>query len=118
MGLFEILLIVIVTLLVVGPERMPEAVRSVALTIGRIKRMFNNARNEIEKQVGVDEIRQQLHNEVVMENLAKMKEGLSDIDKTIDNENIDTPWIEEGYETLQYANPGSKKDTNPKPPTN
>lgn len=71
MGLFEILLIAVVTLLVVGPERMPEAVRSVALTMGRIKRFFNNARSEIEKQVGADEIRQQLHNEAVMEQLEK-----------------------------------------------
>jgi len=61
MGLFEILL-------VVGPERMPEAVRSTALTIGRVKRMFSNAREEIEKHVGADEIRQQLHNEAVMDN--------------------------------------------------
>lgn len=72
MGLFEIVIVVIVALLVVGPERMPEAVRSVALTIGRIKRFFSHARQEIEKQVGADEIRQQLHNESVMEQLAKV----------------------------------------------
>ena len=71
MGLFEIILIAVVTLLVVGPERMPEAVRSVALTIGRLKRMLSSAREEIEKQVGADDIRQQLHNEAVMEAIAK-----------------------------------------------
>ena len=71
MGLFEILLIAVVTLLVVGPERMPEAVRSVALTIGRLKRMLNSAREEIEKQVGADDIRQQLHNEAVMDEIAR-----------------------------------------------
>jgi sec-independent protein translocase protein TatB len=73
MGLFEILLIAVVTLLVVGPERMPEAVRSVALTIGRVKRFLSSAREEIEKQVGADEIRQQLHNEAVMDQLAKQE---------------------------------------------
>lgn len=73
MGFFEILLIGVVTLLVVGPERMPEAVRSTALTIGRIKRAFHQAREEVEKQVGADEIRMQLHNEEVMENLEKLK---------------------------------------------
>lgn len=78
MGLFEILLIAVVTLLVVGPERMPEAVRSTALTIGRVKRMFNNARREVEKQVGADEIRQQLHNETVMEQLAKAEQTIEE----------------------------------------
>jgi sec-independent protein translocase protein TatB len=77
MGLFEIVVIVIVALLVVGPERMPEAVRSVALTIGRIKRFFHHARQEIEKQVGADDIRQQLHNEAVMEQLTKVNEPVS-----------------------------------------
>jgi sec-independent protein translocase protein TatB len=71
MGFFEILLIAVVALLVVGPERMPEAIRSIALTAGRLKRFFNNAREEIEKHVGADDIRQQLHNEAVMAQLAK-----------------------------------------------
>ncbi|MGS2717877.1 Sec-independent protein translocase protein TatB [Eionea flava] len=71
MGLFEILLIAVVTLLVVGPERMPEAVRSTALTIGRVKRMLSQAKEDIEKQVGADDIRQQLHNEAVMDAIAR-----------------------------------------------
>lgn len=71
MGLFEILLIAVVTLLVVGPERMPEAVRSTALTIGRVKRMLSQAKQDIEKQVGADDIRQQLHNEAVMDAIAR-----------------------------------------------
>ena len=75
MGFFEILLIVVVTLLVVGPERMPEAVRSVALAIGRVKRLFNNARADLEKQIGADDIRLQLHNEAVMDSLEKLNQS-------------------------------------------
>lgn len=94
MGLFEILLIAVVTLLVVGPERMPEAVRSVALTIGRVKRFFNNARQEIEKQVGADDIRQQLHNEAVMEQIAKTEQDSAntnaDANTDINTEEPDT----------------------------
>lgn len=86
MGIFEMLLIAVVTLLVVGPERMPEAVRSVALTIGRIKRSFNSARNEIEKQIGADEIRRQLHNEEVMASLEQMQTGLSEMDQPAHNQ--------------------------------
>ena len=67
-GFFEILVIAVVTLLVVGPERMPEAVRNVALTVGRIKRALQKTRAEIEEHIGADEIRQQLHNEEIMAN--------------------------------------------------
>ena len=74
MGFFEILLIAVVTLLVVGPERMPEAVRTVAMTLGRLKRAINSAREDLEQQVGADEIRLQLHNEAVMESLKNIKQ--------------------------------------------
>lgn len=98
MGFFEILMIAIVALFVVGPERMPEAVRSVALAIGRIKRSFNSARTELEKQIGTDDIRRQLHNESVMESLGKIKDGLSDIDKKIESGEADMPWTEDEYD--------------------
>ena len=104
MGLFEILLIAVVTLLVVGPERMPEAVRSVALTIGRVKRFFNNARQEIEKQVGADDIRQQLHNEAVMEQIAKTEQDSAntnaDANTDINTEEPDTHSIPVSYTHL------------------
>ena len=76
MGFFEILIVAVVTLLVVGPERMPEAVRSVALTVGRIKRAFQSARSEIEEHIGADEIRRQLHNEEIMANVEVARENM------------------------------------------
>jgi sec-independent protein translocase protein TatB len=94
-GFFEIVLIAIVTLLVVGPERMPEAVRSVALTIGRLKRTFNNAREELEKHIGADDIRRQLHNEDIMASLEKTKASLSILDKKIDVDAIHEPLPDE-----------------------
>ena len=65
------MVVIIVALLVVGPKKMPETIRSILLTIGRMKRLFNNAREELEKQVSADDIRQQLHNENVMEKVEK-----------------------------------------------
>lgn len=97
MGFFEILLIAVVALLVVGPERMPEAVRTVALTIGRIKRSFDSAKSEIEKQVGADEIRRQLHNEAVMDNVNKIKSGLSELDQKIASGEREMPRAENDY---------------------
>ncbi|MBX2809339.1 MAG: Sec-independent protein translocase protein TatB [Cellvibrionaceae bacterium] len=78
MGFFEIVLIAIVALIVVGPARMPEAVRSLALTIGRVKRSVNSARAELERQIGADDIRRQLHNEAVMASLDNVKRELAD----------------------------------------
>jgi len=70
---FELLVIAVVALVVIGPERLPEAVRGVSLWIGRLKRSLRETRSEIERQIGADDIRRQLHNEEVMQNLEKTR---------------------------------------------
>jgi|SRR5690606_3678423 len=76
MGFFELLLIAIVSLLVIGPERLPDTVRTVALWVGRIKRSLRETRSEIEKQLGADDIRRQLHNEEIMRSLESTRQSI------------------------------------------
>ena len=68
-GFTELLLCLVVALVVIGPEQLPGTVRTVALWIGRIKRSLVETRSEIERQIGADEIRRQLHNEEIMRNI-------------------------------------------------
>jgi sec-independent protein translocase protein TatB len=68
-GFSEILLCAVVALLVLGPERLPGAVRTASLWIGRFRRAYNDVRSEIEREIGADDIRRQLHNEQVMKKL-------------------------------------------------
>ncbi|QJD60076.1 twin-arginine translocase subunit TatB [Pseudomonas sp. gcc21] len=70
-GFIEMLVVAIVALLVLGPERLPGAVRTAGLFIGRIKRGFADVRSQVEREIGADEIRQQLHNERIMSGLEK-----------------------------------------------
>lgn len=70
-GFFELLIIAVVGLVVIGPERLPGTLRKLALYWGRIKRSISDTRQEIEQQIGADDIRRQLHNEEVMERLAR-----------------------------------------------
>ncbi len=105
MGLFEILIIAVVALLVVGPERMPEAVRGVALTLGRIKRTFNSAKEEFEKQIGAEDIRRQLHNETVMANLERMKQDMAEIGDDIEGSvNKTTSWMDDDSKKEEQKN--------------
>lgn len=72
-GFFELLLVAIVGLLVVGPERLPDALRTGALWWGRLKRSLRETRNELEKELGADDIRRELHNEEVMRSLETLR---------------------------------------------
>jgi len=88
-GSFEVLLIFIIALLVLGPERLPGAVRTTGLWIGRFRRSFYKVKNEIERELNADEIRRQLHNETVMAEIEDAKsniEGMAkDTEKSVNN---------------------------------
>ncbi|MDC1210967.1 Sec-independent protein translocase protein TatB [Porticoccaceae bacterium] len=86
-GFSELLVIATVTLIVMGPERLPQTVRSISLWIGRFKQMLASARKEFEQEVGMDDIRHQLHNEKIMRDLSQTK---ADLQQTLDNAARDT----------------------------
>ena len=72
-GFPELLVIVFVGLLVVGPEKLPQIIKTLTRSFRAIKSYLNQTRSEIEKSVGMDEIRQDLHNEEIMEDLKENK---------------------------------------------
>ncbi len=77
-GFAELVLIFIVGLLVLGPERLPAVVREVSLWLGRLRRSFNAIRDEIEREVGADEIKRQLHNESILKSLKDAGDEVND----------------------------------------
>ncbi|MGI0118756.1 Sec-independent protein translocase protein TatB [Zooshikella sp. RANM57] len=77
-GFAELLLIAIIGLIVLGPERLPHAIRTVTLWVGRIRRGFTAMKSEIEREVGADEIKRQLHNERIMDELKQAQRSLQE----------------------------------------
>lgn len=114
MGFFEIMLIAIVALLVVGPEKLPETVRSVALWVGRIKRTLRDTRSEIERQIGADDIRRQLHNEEVMRNLNATRE---EMERVMDPERAARMSDSERYNQVDELPDHAHGDSSPPPET-
>ena len=78
-GFPELLLVSVVALLVVGPDRLPETIRTISLWLGRFRRSFANIKQEIENEIGADEIRAQLYNESIMHDIEKSKETLEEV---------------------------------------
>ena len=66
-GFAELVIIAVVGLLVIGPERLPGTIRTVSLWLNRLKRGFNDIKREVE---------QELHNDAVMQELRKAGEEL------------------------------------------
>ena len=59
----ELMLVFVVALLVIGPDKLPGAVRTGSLWLGRFRRSYNKVKSEIERELNTDEIKRQLHNE-------------------------------------------------------
>ncbi len=76
-GFSELVIIAVVGLLVIGPERLPGAIRTASGWLGRIKRGFNDIKREVE---------QELHNDAVMQELKKTGEELRDETSSLGND--------------------------------
>jgi sec-independent protein translocase protein TatB len=66
-GFAELVIIGVVSLLVIGPERLPGTVRMVSAWLGRLRRGFNEIKQEVQ---------QELHNDEVMRELRKAGEEI------------------------------------------
>ena len=55
-GFMELLLIGILGLVVLGPERLPTAVRSISEWIRSLKRMANSVKDELEQELKIDQL--------------------------------------------------------------
>ena len=70
-GFIEILFIGLIILLVFGPERLPEISKVIIKSTTRLKRKFSSFREDIERDIGADEIKQDIFNEFKLEELEK-----------------------------------------------
>ncbi|WP_297823693.1 Sec-independent protein translocase protein TatB [uncultured Paraglaciecola sp.] len=59
-GFFELLIIAVLGLVVLGPERLPGAIRSTMKTVRSIKGMASGFRQEVEQQFKVHELHENL----------------------------------------------------------
>ena len=75
-GFSELVLIFIVGLLVLGPERLPGVIRTGSLWLARLRRSFNEIRTEIERESGLDELKRDLHNQSIMDSLKDVRNDL------------------------------------------
>lgn len=75
-GFPELLIVALLLLLVVGPERLPEVLRTVGRVVGSARRSFDTLKAELEREVGADELRRELHNARIMEDAKRLEKDL------------------------------------------
>ncbi len=56
-GFSELLVIAVVALLVIGPERLPKVARTAGHMFGRLQRYVNDVKADIQREMELDELR-------------------------------------------------------------
>lgn len=62
-GFSELFIVLVIALVVLGPERLPGAVRKVGLVLGKIKASWNGIQTEINRELEAEELRKRIQDE-------------------------------------------------------
>lgn len=114
-GFTELLLIAVVALVVLGPDRLPGAVRTAGLWIGRIKRSFIAIKAEVEREIGADEIRRQLHNEQILELEREMNAMKQNLNAPLSTLTEPSPAASPAAEPAAATDSNTRQDKSPQP---
>ena len=75
-GFAELVLIAVVGLLVIGPEQLPDTIRTLSAWLNKIRRSYNDIRMEVQ---------QELHNESILKELRDTGEHIKNESEEIEN---------------------------------
>lgn len=63
-GFGELLLVAVVALLVLGPERLPGAARTAGAMLRKLRQSWNNVRDEVQREIQAEELKRQMNDAV------------------------------------------------------
>jgi sec-independent protein translocase protein TatB len=77
MGFTEILFIAIIAVIVLGPEKLPDAMVQIGRFVGKIKKMWKDATADIRKEIELEEMKEEMQ---------KYKKQLEELQKKVDSD--------------------------------
>jgi sec-independent protein translocase protein TatB len=84
-GFWELMIIGVVALLVIGPKRLPAVARTVGVWVGRGKRLVGSVKSDIEQEIRAEELKRILKEQQIKNPLHEIvedtKEDLQAIEK-------------------------------------
>lgn len=91
-GFSEFVLIGVVALIVLGPERLPGAARTVGALLRRARNSWANVRNEVERELAAEELKRSMRETVaavdpreeITRTADELRNTTSEIDRKLD----------------------------------
>ena len=99
-GFSEIVVIAVVALIVIGPERLPKAARTLGHLFGRLQRYVADVKSDINREIELDELRE-LQKEVqtaasdlkasVTSAAQDLESGVRDVERDLNTAAVESP---------------------------
>ncbi|MGQ8365945.1 Sec-independent protein translocase protein TatB [Glaciecola sp. 1036] len=105
-GFWELLVIGIIALLVLGPERLPSAIRSTIDTVRSIKSVANGFKQEVSNQLKTHE----LHEHLKKAEKAGLENVGEDIRRSVEELKAAAASVQTPYEPTKKSNSTSEQD--------
>jgi sec-independent protein translocase protein TatB len=112
-GFWEILLILVLALVVIGPERLPGAARQAGFWVGKARRYIEGVRTEVEQELDVNEFKRMLRNQEVQINelQQQIKSSVDDVGSEISKDIPSSDFLNDvPSHTLQDEKPDESAD--------
>jgi sec-independent protein translocase protein TatB len=106
-GFAEMIIIGIVALLVIGPERLPGVARQAGIYFGRIKRFVSSVRSDVEREFRTEELQRMLDEQKT--ELQSLKQAVDKVRDDADLKDVEQAINETAQNVLQDNPPDSAK---------
>ena len=80
-GFSELVVLGVIGVVVIGPQRLPEVVRTAVITVRKIRRAFSDVRADIERELDLDDMRKILHEADMKAHINQLNQDIMDLDK-------------------------------------
>ncbi|MCF6319777.1 MAG: Sec-independent protein translocase protein TatB, partial [Proteobacteria bacterium] len=88
----ELLIVFVVMLLVVGPDRLPGMARKIGLYIRKTKNAFNNIKRDVERELEMEALKEQLKENNIMEDVKNLNDDFQELTEQV-NQTVSTEKI-------------------------
>lgn len=109
------MIIGIVALLVIGPERLPAVARKAGHYVARVKRFVSNVRSDVEREFRTDELQKMLQQQ--QDELRSLKDVVNETRQDADLGSIENSIRQTGEDILENTDPSSATESEPQQDT-
>lgn len=120
-GFLEILVILVIALIVIGPERMPEVARKIGSFTGKVRNFVNSVKQDNQVQQTMNELKESMDLEAQQKQMTSIQEelnkGLNMGLDGMDHETFHRPFGGGAVEDMNEIQSGSQFNKAPSQPT-